>query len=126
MSATTFLEKAEETLKAAQMVIEHGFTNSAANRCYYAAFHAARSALIKAGVGSAEKRWSHEGIQGDLSLLTRRKKIYPAHLLADLSSLRDLRDVADYKPQMVSLKAARGAVRTATDFVAIVRKVVEL
>lgn len=105
-------------------MVEQGCTGSAANRCYYAAFHATRSALIKAGVGTADRRWSHEGIQGDLSLLTRRRKLYPAHLLADLSSLRDLRDVADYQPQAVSLKSARGAVKMTEEFVAIVKKVV--
>lgn len=125
MSATTFLEKADESLKSAQVLIAQGCANSAANRCYYAAFHATRAALINGGVGAADKRWSHEGIQGDLSRLTRQKKVYPAHLLADLSSLRDLRDVADYKSQMVSLKAARGAVKMTEDFVGAVKKVVQ-
>jgi uncharacterized protein (UPF0332 family) len=124
MSAGAFLEKAVESLKAAQTLIEQDCADSSASRCYYAAFHAARAALIHAGVGAVDQRWSHEAIQGDFSQLIHRRKVYPVQLLDHLRLLQDLRLMADYRTQRVSLKTGRRAVKMAEEFVTAVRKVV--
>lgn len=115
-----FLAKAREALRAAHLLLAESCVGSATNRSYYAVFNAARGALVAAGVSSAEQRWSHEAIQGGFSLLIHRRKIYPAHLGADLSWLRGVRDLADYGVEMVSSKIARDAVKRADRFVELV------
>lgn len=122
MSSPAFLDKALESVKAAQLLESQGCLNSAANRSYYAVFHAARAALVSAGLGTPHQKWSHEAIQGQFHQLTRRRKIYAAHMNADLSRLRSIRELADYDAQMVSSRDARDAVRTATAFVMAVEK----
>jgi uncharacterized protein (UPF0332 family) len=120
MSASPFLAKANEALKAAQILLDQGCADSAANRAYYASFHAARAALIAAGVSSAGRFWSHEAVPGGLSQLVHRRKRYPAHLVGDLAGLLDVRLVADYREETVSLREARRSVKTAAAFVSII------
>ena len=117
MTAPTFLDKAQESLGAAQLLLQHGCANSAANRSYYAVFHAARAALIAARLVTAQQKWGHDAIQGQFQKLTRQKKIYPAYMNHDLSRLRAVREVADYHPDMVSSRTARDVVKTAAVFV---------
>lgn len=117
-----FLDKATEALKAAELLRDQGCFNSAANRSYYAVFHASRAALVAAGLATAQQKWSHEAIQGQFQRLTRQKKVYPAHMNHDLSRLRAVREVADYDPDLVNSRTARDMVRTASVFVTNVLK----
>ena len=117
MGQTPFLEKAQEAIAAAQLLIEASCLQSAANRAYYAVFHAARAALIAAHLSSPERVWSHLLIQGGFSQLVHRQKIYPAHLLSDIAWLRTVRELADYQQDMVSSRMAREAVKRAAVFV---------
>jgi uncharacterized protein (UPF0332 family) len=119
-AAPPFLLKAQEALKAAKLLLDHSLPNSATNRAYYAVYQSARAALVAAGISSATHPWSHEGIQANFSLLTRRRKIYPAHMLTDLAWVRSAREMADYKQEMVSSRLARDAVNRAARFVALV------
>jgi uncharacterized protein (UPF0332 family) len=125
MPTTPFVCKAQEALDASVFLLERGWTNSAANRAYYAVFHAARSALVAARVCSLEHAWSHKALQSTFSQLVRRQKAIPAHLPAILTHNRDVRAVADYEVEMVSLRIARTAVLRAEEFVGHIRKVIE-
>lgn len=122
VSPPAFLDKAQEALKAAELLLDQGCFNSAANRSYYAVFHAARAALIAARLGTPQQKWSHLAIQGQFNLLTRRRKVYPAHMNSDLPRLRSVREVADYDSELVNSKAARDVVKTASVFVSNVIK----
>jgi uncharacterized protein (UPF0332 family) len=123
--ATPFLEKAQEALRAARILLEQGCPNSAANRAYYAAFHVSRAALVAAGISSPDRAWSHEAIPGGLSQLIHRKKVYPAHLLRDLWLLLEVRLVADYRPHQVSSREASRVVKKAELFVVCVAREIQ-
>lgn len=122
MSSPAFLDKALEAVEAARLLASQSCLNSAANRSYYAVFHAARAALVSAGLAGPHQKWSHEAIQGQFHQLTRRRKIYPARMNGDLSHLRSVRELADYDVEMVSSKDVRDVVKTATAFVMAVEK----
>ena len=126
MSAAIFLEKAHEALQVAQLALEQRCPNSAANRAYYAAYHATRAALVDAHVSGANEKWGHEAIQARISRLTREgKRGLPSRLGAELARLRMIRDIADYEQRMVSLRQARDVVKTATEFVSAVANVIQ-
>lgn len=122
MTQIPFLDKAHEAITAAELLLNAKCFSSAANRAYYAAFHAARAALVAAGVAATDHRWSHEGIQGAFSQLVRRRKIYSAQRLADLALLQSVRGVADYRVEMVSSRVAHDVVKMARMFVGAVEK----
>lgn len=56
------LAKAREALQGAESELANRRYNNAANRAYYACFHAAIAALIDADIRSSE-RWEHDFVQ---------------------------------------------------------------
>jgi uncharacterized protein (UPF0332 family) len=113
-----YFEKAQESLGGAQSEFINGRYNNCANRCYYAAFQAAVSALLRAGItppGSSET-WGHDFVQARfIGQLINRRKAYPTALRGTLEQNFRLRQVADYKRDDVSeTRAARAVSRTET------------
>ncbi len=71
------IERARESLRAAQLCVQERLVNSAASRAYYAMFQAAQVAM--AAAGSPQSEWSHQGLQASfVTELIHRRKIYPA------------------------------------------------
>ncbi|MDM8522305.1 HEPN domain-containing protein [Desulfococcaceae bacterium HSG8] len=112
-----FLRKAEQNLRAAELLFENGLYDASTNRSYYAALHAAVAALSGAGIKT--ERISHETTQAKFAAeLIRRRKIYPSRLKSYLSDLQRVRDHADYKLKSVSKKVASRQLNKAKEFVA--------
>ncbi len=110
-----FLGKAEQNLRAAELLFENGLYDASANRSYYAALHAAVVALSNAGIKT--ERISHETTQSNFSAeLIRKRKIYPGHLRSYLSDLQLVRNNADYRMKSVSKKIALRQLRKAEEF----------
>lgn len=116
------MDRAEESLHAAQLCVQHDFANSAASRAYYAMFQAAHVALERAGF--ARTAWSHPGLQATFATeLINRRKLYPATFRDYLSSGLRIRQAADYGYAGVSRKIAQRLVGRAESFVSSVREV---
>jgi len=112
------IEKAQESLRAAEVCFDEKLYNSTANRAYYAMFQAAVVALETVGFRPKGKEWSHEGVQATFAMeLTRRRKLYSASLVADLLDILSIRHQADYKERNVSREDARDALKAAQHFV---------
>ena len=117
------IEKAKESLQAAELCYADKLYNSTANRAYYAMFQAAVVALESAGIAKRGARWSHPGLQSKFSLeLTRRRKIYPRSLARMLAKGSAIRNDADYTELNISKRRALEMLRWARDFVAQVEK----
>lgn len=115
------IERAQESLRAAQLCLEAELVNSAASRAYYAMFQAAQVALEVAGIARAQ--WSHPTLQAAFTAsLIRRRKIYPAALRNHLSGCLAVRQAADYGTAGVSRTVAHRTVRRAAAFVSTVRE----
>jgi uncharacterized protein (UPF0332 family) len=117
------LDRAQESLRAAQLCLQEGLVNSAASRAYYAMFQAAQVALETAGFTRTE--WSHPGLQAAfVTELIYRRKMYPAAFRDYLSSGLRVRQAADYGQAGVSRRIAQRLVRRAASFVSAVEGVV--
>jgi len=115
------LDRAQESLKAAQLCLRDGLVNSAASRAYYAIFQAAQVAMAIAGFPRDE--WSHQGLQAAFaSELIHHRKIYPAVFRDYLLSGLRTRQVADYGVEGVSRKTAQRLVLRAASFVTAVEE----
>jgi uncharacterized protein (UPF0332 family) len=111
------LNKARESLQAAELCYAHKLYNATANRAYYAMFQAAIAALHAAGIQPAGEQWSHAGLQAAFTLeLTRRRKLYTASLSTMLKDGLNLRNTADYKPVNISERLANQTLRWAREF----------
>lgn len=115
------LERAQESLRAAQLCLREGLVNSAASRAYYAMFQAAQVAMIV--IGSPQSEWSHHGLQAAfVTELIHRRKTYPSVFRDYLSSGLIIRQSADYGQAGVSRKIAQRLVYRAASFVAAVEE----
>lgn len=111
------LNKARESLRAAELCYSQKLYNATANRAYYAMFQAGIAALHAAGVQPTGEQWSHAGLQATFALeLTRRRKLYPQTLSVLLKDGLSLRNTADYKPANISERLASQTLRWAREF----------
>ena len=116
--AERYLAKARESLASARADVRARRYNSAANRGYYAAFQAAVTALILAGIRPENDDWSHRFVMSQFSgKLIRRRKLQPARLRGTLDELFNHRVRADYSPDNVSSQDAKRAVKRTGQFV---------
>src|ERR671931_1454909 len=119
---TIYLAKAAESLRTAESEFANGRYNSCANRCYYACFQAAIAALLSEGI-RARGQWSHEFVQGQfVGVLINQRHLYDTQWRRVLSDNQNLRDKADYRPELVSATQAGRALRRSRTFVATLRQ----
>ncbi len=113
-----YIEKAQESLHAAQICYDGRLYNSTANRAYFAMFQAAIVALERIGVRPKGEQWSHENLQaGFAAEMIHRRKSYPHHFARYLPNAMRLRHQADYRSTSVSKAQAERVLRWATEFV---------
>jgi uncharacterized protein (UPF0332 family) len=104
------LDRATSTLQAAQMLLASDFSNDAASRAYYAAFHAATALLLSKNLSFG----SHAGVLRAISLNFVKTGELPKSLGRDLNWLAELRQVADYgELRSVSMTDAQRAITIA-------------
>jgi uncharacterized protein (UPF0332 family) len=121
-----FLAKANENIKAAELLFDHELYNASANRAYYAAFQAAIAALIDAGVSAKTEGLSHQAVQAKFNgTLIGQRKIYPGHLKSYLVDLHTIRGIADYQARPVPKKVALRQLRRAKEFVGIINQEID-
>src|SRR5215207_1549483 len=117
-----FLEKALECLAGAESELANARYNNAANRAYYATFHAAIAALQWAGIHTAGDAWSHAFVPAQFDgLLINRRHLYPTELRGVLNRNAGVRLSADYDEEPVTRTEASRAVGRSRTFVGVVR-----
>ncbi len=113
------LEKAEECLTDAKLLLERESYRSAANRSYYAVFHAMRAVLALDGYDSQK----HSGIISEFRRLYIKTGIFESSMSACIRDLFDLRTESDYNDFFVASKAdISEQVNHAEYFVAQIKK----
>lgn len=120
------IEKAIENLAAAQDCYKRNQFNAAANRAYYAMYHAAVAALDNAGFASqrANGRWQHGTVKRafNLQLGSSGAGVFPERCYQYLDDGYAMRVKADYRPDNVRIEEAEQIVKWCDDMVRIVRE----
>ena len=112
-------EKAEECLADARLLLERESYKSAANRSYYAVFHAMRAVLAYDGYDSKK----HSGIIAEFRRLYIKTGVFESSMSDTIRSLFDLRTDSDYNDFFVASKADVAAqVKNAEHFVERVKE----
>src|ERR671925_1922796 len=119
---TIYLVKATESLQTAESEFVNGRYNSCANRCYYACFQAAIAALLREGI-RPRGQWNHEFVQAQfVGALINQRHLYDTQLRRVLAENQNVREKADYRPELVNATQASRALRRTRTFVAAVRQ----
>jgi uncharacterized protein len=110
-----FWAKAVAASQAARLLYEHGYPDGAANRAYYAMFHAARVALASLDSALAESKRHQTMIRRFSKRFVRERGVDP-DLGRTLNRAFELRMAADYEPKGVEIEDARNSVDAAETF----------
>jgi uncharacterized protein (UPF0332 family) len=118
VDSTDYWAKAKENLEMALLAYQLKKHNVCASRAYYSVFLASIAALLKlTDLRTRNNQWDHGQVQAELNRrLIMRRKILPAELGRTPIDLMELRHLADYKPQSVSVTEAKRACDRAKKF----------
>lgn len=86
--------RAEESLKAAQLLFEQGLWRDSISRSYYTAFHMIQALLLTLGIEAK----SHSGAQSLFSLHFVKKGVFEPRYARILSKAQKFREESDYDP----------------------------
>lgn len=113
------IENAEECLSAAKGLYEIGSYKSAANRSYYAVFHAMRAVLALDGIDMKH----HSGIISEFRRLYIKTKIFDSGLSTIISALFDIRTDSDYDDfYVISKEEVKEQINNAEHFLSEIQK----
>jgi uncharacterized protein (UPF0332 family) len=91
-----FLAKARESLAAARLLLENGYTDFAASRAYYAMFYLASAVLLEKNLRFKK----HSAVHAAFGREFARTGLVPAELqqwLVDAANARHAADYAEYR-----------------------------
>lgn len=94
------LEHAKESLFAAKVLLEVESYKDAANRSYYAIFHAMRAVLALDGIDMK----SHKGIMSEFRKLYIKTNIFPKEISDIINNLFKIRMNTDYEDFYIVVK----------------------
>lgn len=116
MEAESYLDKAVNSLKAAQLCFDAGLYDDAVSRAYYSLLRAAIALLVKLGLKPDGKR-IHNWVQAVFAReCVHRRKLIPRHIVAYFSELQNDRGIADYQPDRISKRTAERSLTKAKEF----------
>jgi len=109
----SYLERAEQSLRAAQELVQKNFYDAAASRAYYSAFYASAAALLRLNLGLSK----HSGVIANIhQKYVKTGKLSKEHGKA-LNWLFELRNIGDYGiTTHVTKEEAEKAIRAAQNF----------
>ena len=122
MNAEGLLNKASTALSSSRLLLQSGDADGSCNRAYYAMFDAARAALMVFQESDEVLTIkTHSGLISNFSLQLVKPGLIDIELGKALNKVEDLRMIADYKGDAISLGDAAWAVEQAAAFLASVR-----
>ncbi|NBW79947.1 MAG: HEPN domain-containing protein [Betaproteobacteria bacterium] len=117
-SAVSLMAKAAQAVASARVLLETNDADGAANRAYYAMFDAAQAALLRSGVPAAYALGkTHRGVINAFSAYLVKEGPVSKELGRQLKRAEEVRLVADYNGETVTLADAAELVNQAELFV---------
>ena len=122
MTTQELMAKAQRALTSAKLLLDSGDVDGACNRAYYAMFDAARAALLSIHAPvPAEVARTHSGLITAFSLHLVKPGLVAVEHGRSLNKVEDLRLIADYRGDPVTLENAAWALEQAHSFLQAVQ-----
>jgi uncharacterized protein (UPF0332 family) len=112
------LTKAREALQSATLLMEAGDLAGAANRAYYAAFHAARAVVAKVCNVKPKDIKTHHGLRRLFELHVVKPNLIDREIARRFNDIETTRIAADYDDEPVQRKEIEAAIADAKSFLA--------
>lgn len=115
---SAYMEKAEDALASAQLLLDAGRYVGAVDRAYYAVFHAQRAVIAAVcGIDPGEIK-THHGVRQMFEMHVVKAGLIELSIAADARPLEAARIAADYMTEPTSREEAEAAIACARPFVA--------
>jgi len=112
----SLLRKGEQSIQAAELLLQQGFTSFAASRAYYAMFYAAEALLLSKGLSFSR----HSAVIAAFGEHFAKTRLLPPKLHRYLIQGFEERQVGDYGTEVeISSRAAELAIQPARKFLAV-------
>ena len=122
MIAADMKAKAERAVESSRLLQQSGDFDGACNRAYYAVFDAARAALLASNAtAQSESIRTHSGLISAFSMHLEKTGMVPVTLGRAFNRLHEIRLIADYSGDPVSVDLALRAIAEAQGFVRAIR-----
>ena len=123
MNPIDLMDKASKAAASARLLLDSGDADGACNRAYYAMFDAARAALIWS-VAAVEPTVAktHGGLIAAFSLHLVKSGRLPVELGKALNRAAEIRLVADYSGEEVTVEKAQWLIENSAVFIETVRQ----
>lgn len=122
MKPQELIAKANRALASAKLLLDSGDVDGACNRAYYAMFDAARAALLWVNAPvPAEVARTHSGLITAFSLHVVKPGLVAIDHGRALNKVEDLRLIADYRGDPVTMENAAWALEQAQAFLAAIQ-----
>lgn len=119
--AKVYLEKAEEKLRSAKVLLKEKFVDDAISRAYYSAFLSAKALLLL--LGSDVK--THSGLITMFNLKVVRGGLLPKETGRYLNELFEAGQTSDYSPiSLFDVEDAKEYIKKAELFLSAVKKII--
>jgi len=110
------LEKAQESLKASEILFKEKLFDSSASRVYYAIFYAVEAVLLTKELSFSK----HSGVISSFNKEFIKTKIFPEKLKYYLNEAFNMRQKSDYGPsRSISSDKAQALIEQAKEFISI-------
>ncbi|MDB5824420.1 MAG: hypothetical protein JWR21_3124 [Herminiimonas sp.] len=120
-----FLEKSERALRGARLLLDAGEIEGACNRAYYAMYDAAHAALMSEHQDDYKVTKTHSGLIAAFGMHIVATGKLPRELGRTLNEVEQVRLLADYTGEEISVFQATKAVGQAEAFVLAIRELLE-
>lgn len=122
MTPVGLMDKAARAVTSAKLLLNDGDVDGACNRAYYAMFDAAKAALIGQvpGIDPVVAK-THSGLISAFSLHLVKTGLLPVDLGRSLNRAHEVRQIADYTGDEVSVEQAQYVIEQAELFVETIR-----
>ena len=112
-----YIERARDALASAQLLFEAGHLAGAANRAYYAFFHAAQATVAKFAGIDPRRLKTHSGLRRLFDLHIVTPGLINKDVAAHFSSVESTRLVADYGDEPLQREEIDASIQRARAFV---------
>lgn len=118
MTTDMLMHKAVRAVTSARLLLNAGDVDGACNRAYYAMFDAAKAALLALvpDINPALVR-THSGLISMFSLHLVKTGVLPVELGKTLNRAHEIRQIADYTGDAISMAQAQSVIEQADQFV---------
>ena len=119
------IDRADRALRSANLLIADGDIAGAVERAYYAAFHAARAALLSRGYGQTDGQAmpkTHDGLTGKFSQEFVKTGDIPMEIGIALKQIENRRNIAEYSGDRIEPEVAPEILAKAACFVSAIKE----